>query len=119
MTTPTRTSGVKGTRARNGENYPSHSSARTPTAMSNKGVKRASPGADIEKNPLGDVELSDEDAIKLQSVQKDVARVELALGTCSSHPHMPPSHLPPPPLSVCGATDGGRDASSLQSATHS
>ena len=62
--------------------------------MSNKGVKRASPGADIEKNPLGDVELSDEDAIKLQSVQKDVARVELALGTCSSHPHMPRSHLP-------------------------
>ena len=48
--------------------------------MSNKGVKRASPGADVEKNPLGNVELSDEDAIKLQGIQKDVARVELALG---------------------------------------
>ena len=48
--------------------------------MSSKGVKRASPGADVEKNPLGNVELSDEDAIKLQGIQKDVARVELALG---------------------------------------
>ncbi|OSD05920.1 hypothetical protein PYCCODRAFT_1464619 [Trametes coccinea BRFM310] len=47
--------------------------------MSNKGVKRASPGADVEKNPLGDVELTDEDAVKLQAIQKDVARVELAL----------------------------------------
>ena len=49
--------------------------------MSNKGVKRASPGADVEKNPLGDVDLSDDDALKLQAIQKDVARVELALGT--------------------------------------
>ncbi|KAI0651556.1 hypothetical protein C8Q79DRAFT_933983 [Trametes meyenii] len=47
--------------------------------MSNKGVKRASPGAESEKNPLGDVELTDEDAVKLQAIQKDVARVELAL----------------------------------------
>ena len=52
--------------------------------MSNKGVKRASPGADIEKNPLGDVELTDEDAVKLQAIQKDIARVELALGACLS-----------------------------------
>lgn len=43
------------------------------------GVKRAS-GADEEKNPLGDVELSDEDAQKLQVVQKDIARAELVLG---------------------------------------
>ncbi|THH19071.1 hypothetical protein EUX98_g8843 [Antrodiella citrinella] len=42
------------------------------------GVKRAS-GAEEEKNPLGDVELSDEDAQKLQIVQKDIARAELAL----------------------------------------
>ena len=48
--------------------------------MSSKGVKRASPGADVEKNPLGEVELSDEDAVKLQGIQKDIARVELALG---------------------------------------
>ncbi|OJT04763.1 Nucleosome assembly protein 1-like 4 [Trametes pubescens] len=47
--------------------------------MSSKGVKRASPGAEAEKNPLGDVELTDEDAVKLQAIQKDVARVELAL----------------------------------------
>ncbi|KAI0762689.1 hypothetical protein C8Q74DRAFT_171165 [Fomes fomentarius] len=47
--------------------------------MSSKGVKRASPGADVEKNPLGDVDLNDEDAVKLQAIQKDVARVELAL----------------------------------------
>lgn len=63
--------------------------------MSSKGVKRASPGAEAEKNPLGDVELTDEDAVKLQAIQKDVARVELALGTCPSlmfgSPHTPSS----------------------------
>lgn len=42
--------------------------------------KRASPGADVEKNPLAAVELGDEDARKLQEVQKDIARVELVLG---------------------------------------
>lgn len=42
--------------------------------------KRASPGADVGKNPLAAVELSDEDAKKLQEVQKDIARVELVLG---------------------------------------
>ncbi|KAF7789201.1 hypothetical protein EIP86_000140 [Pleurotus ostreatoroseus] len=47
--------------------------------MSGKGVKRASPGADERKNPLGDVELSDEDAKKLQEVQKSIARTELIL----------------------------------------
>ncbi|TCD70645.1 hypothetical protein EIP91_002365 [Steccherinum ochraceum] len=46
--------------------------------MSAQGVKRAS-GADDEKNPLGDVELSDDDAKKLQLVQKDIARAELVL----------------------------------------
>ncbi|KAI0757286.1 hypothetical protein C8Q80DRAFT_1245737 [Daedaleopsis nitida] len=46
---------------------------------SSKGVKRGSPGADSEKNPLGDVDLSDQEAIKLQAIQKDIARVELAL----------------------------------------
>ena len=44
------------------------------------GVKRAV-GTDEEKNPLGDVELSDEDAQKLQVLTKDIARAELALGT--------------------------------------
>jgi len=44
-----------------------------------KGTKRASPGADGEKNPLQNVELSDEDAAKLQSVQRNIARVELVL----------------------------------------
>lgn len=48
--------------------------------MSGKGIKRASPGAEEEKNPLGDVELSDEDAQKLQVIQKDLARAELVLG---------------------------------------
>lgn len=52
--------------------------------MSSKGIKRASPGAEEEKNPLGDVELSDEDAAKLQVVQRDTARTELALGACLS-----------------------------------
>ena len=56
--------------------------ARDKTTMSSKGIKRASPGAEEEKNPLGDVELSDEDAAKLQVVQRDTARTELALGAC-------------------------------------
>lgn len=64
---------------------PSHWSIRHPCqyhAMSAKGVKRASPGASIEKNPLGDVELTDEDAQKLSGIQKEIARTELLLGTC-------------------------------------
>ncbi|KAG6866863.1 hypothetical protein C0991_008799 [Blastosporella zonata] len=44
-----------------------------------KGTKRASPGADAEKNPLSEVELNDEDARKLQAIQRDIARVELIL----------------------------------------
>ena len=48
--------------------------------MSGKGVKRASPGAEERKNPLGDVELSDEAAKKLGEVQKSIARAELILG---------------------------------------
>lgn len=48
--------------------------------------KRGSPGADVEKNPLAAVELGDEDARKLQEVQKDIARVELVLGELSSLP---------------------------------
>ncbi|CAL1696349.1 unnamed protein product [Somion occarium] len=47
--------------------------------MSAQGVKRASPGAEEEKNPFGDVELSDEDAKKLQTIQKDLARTDLYL----------------------------------------
>lgn len=64
--------------------------------MSSKGVKRASPGAESEKNPLGDVELTDDDALKLQAIQKDIARVELALGTCPP----PPPCRPPVSLSI-------------------
>ncbi|KAG6869152.1 hypothetical protein C0993_012251 [Termitomyces sp. T159_Od127] len=45
-----------------------------------KGTKRASPGADAEKNPLTEVELSDEDAEKLRISQRQIARVELVLG---------------------------------------
>ena len=48
--------------------------------MSAQGVKRASPGAEDEKNPFGNVELTDEDAKKLQIVQKDIARTDLYLG---------------------------------------
>ena len=59
--------------------------------MSSKGVKRASPGAETEKNPFGDVELTDEDAVKLQGIQKDIARVELALGTFDFLPLPRPS----------------------------
>jgi template-activating factor I len=44
------------------------------------GKKRASPGAEVEKNPLQGVELGDEDAKKLQEIQRDIARAELVLG---------------------------------------
>ncbi len=45
-----------------------------------KGTKRASPGAEEEKSPLQNVELSDENAKKLQEVQREIARAELVLG---------------------------------------
>lgn len=41
--------------------------------------KRASPGDEAVK-PLMNVELSDDDALKLQVVQKEIARVEILLG---------------------------------------
>ena len=50
-----------------------------------KGTKRASPGAEDEKNPLTEVELSDEDAEKLRNSQRDIARVELVVGLLHSH----------------------------------
>ncbi|KAN0100805.1 hypothetical protein V8E55_000789 [Tylopilus felleus] len=43
------------------------------------GKKRASPGADTEKNPLENTELSDENAQKLQDIQKQFERAELIL----------------------------------------
>ncbi|PPQ62783.1 hypothetical protein CVT24_000477 [Panaeolus cyanescens] len=43
------------------------------------GTKRASPGADEGKSPIDNVELSDENAKKLQDIQRDLARVELVL----------------------------------------
>ena len=46
------------------------------------GKKRASPGADIEKNgdPLAEVDIGEEDFQKLQEAQRDVQRAELILG---------------------------------------
>ena len=44
------------------------------------GTKRASPGAEDEKSPLQNAELSDEDANRLQEIQRDLARAELVLG---------------------------------------
>ena len=44
------------------------------------GKKRASPGADVEKNPLQGVDLGEEDANKLQGIQREIARAELILG---------------------------------------
>jgi template-activating factor I len=48
--------------------------------MAKGGVKRASPGADDEKNPLANVDLSEEDAKNLTKAQRDLGRVELAMG---------------------------------------
>ena len=47
-----------------------------------QGKKRASPGADIEKQgPLGAVGLSQVDTEKLQEVSRALERVDLAVGT--------------------------------------
>lgn len=45
------------------------------------GTKRASPGADNQKNPLHDVEITDEAASKLGEVAKEIQRAELVQGT--------------------------------------
>ncbi len=47
--------------------------------MVSAGKKRASPGAEEEKNPF-EVDISDEVHEKLQKVSKEIARVELSLG---------------------------------------
>ncbi|KAJ7225878.1 hypothetical protein GGX14DRAFT_422715 [Mycena pura] len=57
--------------------------------MAKGGVKRASPGADEEKNPLANVELSDEDAKNLQKAQRDLGRVELAMDRLGQTKIMP------------------------------
>ncbi|KAG0704139.1 hypothetical protein DFH29DRAFT_1039126 [Suillus ampliporus] len=49
------------------------------------GKKRASPSTDIEKNPLANVELNNEDAQKLQDIQKDIQRVELVIERQAMH----------------------------------
>lgn len=48
--------------------------------MAKAGTKRASPGAEEEKNPLQGVELSEEDAKRLHAIAKDITREELILG---------------------------------------
>lgn len=55
------------------------------------GKKRASPGTDVEKNPLANVELNNEDAKKLQDIQRDVQRVELVIGELLSVWPEPPT----------------------------
>ncbi|KAJ6604279.1 hypothetical protein DFH09DRAFT_898847 [Mycena vulgaris] len=57
--------------------------------MAKGGVKRASPGADEEKNPLSNVDLSEEDAKNLAKVQRDLGRVELAMDRLSQAKIMP------------------------------
>jgi len=43
------------------------------------GKKRASPGADTEKNPLGDIELSDVLSERLEKISEESSRVDIAL----------------------------------------
>lgn len=45
------------------------------------GKKRASPGADTEKNPLGDFELNEVQSEKLEKISEESSRVDIALGT--------------------------------------
>lgn len=51
-----------------------------------KGTKRASPGADDEKDPLQAVELDEENAQKLNDIQRETQRVELHVGKCGVLP---------------------------------
>ncbi|KAI6153397.1 hypothetical protein BKA82DRAFT_4089456 [Pisolithus tinctorius] len=53
------------------------------------GKKRASPGANQEINPLEGVELSDEDAKKLQDVQKQIERVDVLIERHSQQQLLP------------------------------
>jgi hypothetical protein len=46
------------------------------------GKKRASPGAEVEKDPLAAAELTDEDSQRLMAIQKETARLEIAVGPC-------------------------------------
>ncbi|PCH33357.1 hypothetical protein WOLCODRAFT_135080 [Wolfiporia cocos MD-104 SS10] len=57
--------------------------------MSAQGTKRASPGASLPKDPLGNVELSDEHATKLQGWQKDMSRIELIVERYSLNASLP------------------------------
>lgn len=46
-----------------------------------KGTKRGSPGAEEEKNIFEGVEIGDEEAKKLEAIQRETARIELAIGS--------------------------------------
>jgi hypothetical protein len=45
------------------------------------GKKRSSPGADVEKDPLEDINISDETYEALEEVEKDLGKIDLILGT--------------------------------------
>jgi template-activating factor I len=51
--------------------------------MAPQGTKRASPGAEEEKSPLDNVELTEESANLLSDIQKDIQRTEIILGQCA------------------------------------
>jgi len=53
----------------------------TPRDQTEMGKKRASPGADTEKNPLGDPDLNEAQSEKLQKISDESVRVDIALGT--------------------------------------
>lgn len=52
-----------------------------PRDQDKMGRKRASPGVDTEKNPFGDVELSDVHNEKLDKICDESNRVDIFLGT--------------------------------------
>ena len=51
-----------------------------PRDQNDMGKKRASPGADTEKNPLGSLELNDAQHEKLDKITEESNRVDIALG---------------------------------------
>ena len=57
------------------------------------GKKRASPGADTEKNALGEAELSDVHSVKLEQICEAANRVDISIGARQPSPNRIASFL--------------------------
>lgn len=64
------------------------------------GRKRASPGLDEAKNPLGEVELSEAHAGTLDNIAEEARHIDISLGTRRHPPERTASYLMPHWISV-------------------